>query len=147
MTDLMGSASEEEKHSLPRRPDGKPYRFMLVDDSEFMINNLRRIVAGFQAEVIDSASDGAQAILKYNAMHEKPDLVTMDLTMPNMGGFEAIQGILKSNPKQKIIVVSAMGHKEAIQEAIRGGAKHFVVKPFKRDDVYRVLRSVLGIKG
>lgn len=70
----------------------------------------------------------------------------MDLTMPNMGGLEAIKAILQKEPNQKIVVVSALGHKDSVREAIVAGAKHFIVKPFQRGAVYQVFRQVLGIK-
>lgn len=142
-----GELSESQRHLLPRKEDGTPYRFMIVDDSEFMVNNLRRIVIGFGCEVVETAGDGADAVVRYKSISPKPDIVTMDLTMPNMGGFEAIQRVLEVDKTQRIVVVSAIGAKESVQRAILLGAKHFVVKPFKRDDVYRVFRSVLGVRG
>jgi two-component system chemotaxis response regulator CheY len=141
----MSDLTDSQRRVLPPRPDGKPWQFMIVDDSEFMVNNLKRILLSFGGEVLATAPDGANAILTYNGLTIKPDLITMDITMPKMNGIEATQAILRANAQQKIIVVSALGHKEAVQQAIMTGAKHFVVKPFQRDDVYRVLRAVLNI--
>ncbi len=138
--------NEEQRRILPHKDDGKPYAFMVVDDSEFMINNLKRIILSFEGEIMDTAMDGATAVVRYKNLPAKPDVITMDLTMPKMGGMEAIKMIMAENPAQKIVVVSALGHKEAVRDAIMLGAKHFIVKPFNRDDVYRVLRAVLGLK-
>ena len=138
--------TDEQKHALPKKPDGTPYAIMIVDDSDFMVNNLKRIVLSFEGSVSEIAHDGREAVEKFQAMPEKPDLITMDLTMPRMNGLDAIREIRALHPAQKIIVVSALGQKELIQQAILLGAKHFIVKPFQRQDVYRVVRSVLGIK-
>lgn len=142
----MAELTDEQRHLLPKKEGSKPYTFMIVDDSDFMVNNLKRIILSFEGNVVETASDGLDAVTKYKALAEKPDLVTMDITMPNMGGLDAIKLIMKENKVQKVVVVSALGQKEVVQQAIVLGAKHFVVKPFQRDDVYRVVRSVLGIK-
>lgn len=139
----MSELTEEQRHQLPEKEDKSKYTFMIVDDSEFMVNNLKRIITSFGGEVVMTAANGAAAVLKYQALPVKPDLITMDLTMPNMGGSSAIAMIMKDNPHQRIVVVSALGHKEAIQDAIMKGAKHFIVKPFQRDNVYKIFRAVL----
>lgn len=139
----MNADALELRHVLPRKVDGSPYTFMVVDDSEFMVTNLTRIIASFEAEVVGTAGDGAEAVTLYCGLAAKPDLITMDLTMPRVGGLDAIRLIQKEQPQQKIVVVSALGQKEIVQQAMLLGARHFVVKPFQRDDVYRVFRTVL----
>lgn len=140
------SLTEEQRHVLPKRDGKRPYAFMIVDDSDFMVNQLKRIILSFEAEVVAVAGDGADAVVKFGDLAEKPDIVTMDLTMPKMGGLDAARAILASAPDQKIVVVSALGQKDVVQKAIVLGAKHFVVKPFQRDDIYRVFRQTLGLK-
>lgn len=142
MTDL----TREHRRQLPSKDDGTSYSFMIVDDSEFMVNNLKRILVSFGGRVLVAAADGLQAVVDYESMDPKPDIVTMDITMPKMGGIEAIKEILARNPAQKIVVVSAMGHKDIIRQAIVLGAKYFIVKPFVRDDIYRVVRKILDLK-
>lgn len=142
----MTELSDDQRHVLPLKEGGVKYAFMIVDDSEFMVNNLKRVILGFEGEVLTTAVDGTDAVQKYAALAVKPDLITMDITMPNMTGVEALAAILKMNPAQKIVMVSALGHKEAVQEAIMKGAKHFIVKPFQRNDVYKVVCSVLERK-
>lgn len=136
---------ETLSRTLPLKPDASPYRFMIVDDSEFMLNNLKRIITSFEGEVIEKAEDGQIAVDKYKSMPIKPDLITMDITMPNKNGIEAIKEIMAENKEQKIVCVSALGQKEMVQQAIVAGAKHFIVKPFKRDDVFKVFKAVMGI--
>lgn len=142
----MTELSDEQRHQLPPRADGNKYQIMIVDDSEFMVNNLKRIIVSFNADVCITAADGRIAVDNYKAAETKADLITMDITMPNKNGIEAITEIMAENKEQKIVVVSALGQKEMVQAAIIAGAKHFVVKPFKRGDVYKVFRASLGIK-
>lgn len=143
----MTELSDEQRHQLPHRSDGNKYQFMIVDDSEFMINNLKRIITSFGGEILAQAEDGQIAIDNYKALELKPDLITMDITMPNKNGIEAIKEIRAENGNQLIVCVSALGQKDMVQQAIVAGAKHFVVKPFKRGDVYKVFTALLGIKG
>lgn len=131
------------EEGLPLRLDGRPYAFMVVDDSDFMIKNLRRIIAGLGGDVVATASDGAEAVAAYRALTPKPDLVTMDITMPVLDGLAAARAILGDNARQRIVMVSSMGQKETVREALLIGAKHFVVKPFQPDDLRRVFRFVL----
>lgn len=143
MSLVSESGLDNRTHMLPKKSDGEPYRFFLVDDSDFMLNNLKRIVTGFGGEIAGVALNGLEAIESYKGLAEKPDLITMDLTMPKMGGLDAIQAIKAENPAQKIVVVSALGQQGVIQQALMLGASHFIVKPFKRDDVFRIFGIVL----
>lgn len=130
---------------LPTKPSGEPYTFMIVDDSEPMVINLKRIITSFGGEVVQVAKDGAQALTFYKALAIKPDIVTMDLTMPGTDGLTAISNIMKENPAQKIVVVSSEGSRDKVKAAIMKGAKHFIVKPFMRDDVADAFSGVLGL--
>lgn len=89
-------------------------------------------------EVVAEAQNGADAIEKYKA--EKPDIVTMDITMPEMNGIEALQKIKKIDPSAKVIMCSAMGQQAMVMEAIQSGALDFIVKPFETD---RVIDSIV----
>jgi two-component system chemotaxis response regulator CheY len=139
----MTELTDEQRHLLPRKPDGSKYGFLVVDDSDFMVKNLVRIIQSFEGEIVATAENGADAFLKYRDLRDRIDCVTLDITMPTMDGLEALGLIRKENPDAVVIMVSALGHKEAVQSAILKGAKHFVVKPFQRDNVYKVIRSVL----
>jgi two-component system, chemotaxis family, chemotaxis protein CheY len=96
--------------------------------------------AGF--EVVGEAESGLQAVEKYREL--KPDLVTMDIVMPDMGGIEAVREICKSDPDAKILMCSAMGQQALVVEAIQAGAKDFVVKPFQPSRVLEAVQRVLA---
>ena len=113
-------------------------RIMIVDDAIFMRMKLKDILEKNGYEVVAEAQNGADAIEKYKA--EKPDIVTMDITMPEMNGIEALQGIKKIDPSAKVIMCSAMGQQAMVMEAIQSGALDFIVKPFETD---RVIDSIV----
>jgi two-component system chemotaxis response regulator CheY len=96
--------------------------------------------AGF--EVVGEAESGLQAVEKYREL--KPDLVTMDIVMPDMGGIEAVREICKNDPDAKILMCSAMGQQALVVEAIQAGAKDFVVKPFQPSRVLEAVQRVLA---
>jgi two-component system chemotaxis response regulator CheY len=96
--------------------------------------------AGF--EVVGEAESGVQAVDKYRQL--KPDLVTMDIVMPDMGGIEAVREVCKTDPEAKILMCSAMGQQALVVEAIQAGAKDFVVKPFQPSRVLEAVHRVLG---
>ena len=118
-------------------------KIMIVDDAAMMRTVLRRIFenAGFN-EIIE-APDGLQAVRLYR--HEMPDLVMMDLTMPEMGGLESIRQIMQINSKAMIIVCTALGQKEVVLDAIKNGAKHFLVKPFDPGTVLEKVKLVMNL--
>lgn len=90
--------------------------------------------------VIGEAENGAEAVKKYKEL--KPDIVTMDITMPNMTGIEALKEIIKIDPKAKVIMLSAMGQEAMVKEAILSGAKNFIVKPFTETTLLKVLVQI-----
>jgi len=93
-------------------------------------------------EVVGEAENGRVAIQKYQEL--MPDIVTMDITMPEMEGIEAVKEIRKQHPAAKIIMCSAMGQQGMVVQAIQAGAKDFVVKPFQGDRVLESLKKALG---
>lgn len=116
-------------------------RIMLVDDAQVIRLMLTRILKDAGYEIAGEAGNGAEAIVKYEEV--KPDLVTMDITMPEMSGIDAVKGIIKQDPDAKIIMCSAMGQKSMVLEAIEAGAKNFIIKPFDPEKVIEVVRVVL----
>lgn len=110
---------------------------MIVDDAIFMRMKLKDILEKNGYEVVAEAQNGADAIEKYRA--ERPDIVTMDITMPEMDGIEALKGIKRMDPSAKVIMCSAMGQQAMVMEAIQSGALDFIVKPFETD---RVIDSI-----
>ncbi|BAU28811.1 two-component system chemotaxis response regulator CheY [Aneurinibacillus soli] len=117
-------------------------RVMIVDDASFM----RMMIKGFLTKhgytVAEEAANGLEAVEKYKQVN--PDLVTMDITMPEMDGIEAVKGIRALDPNAKIIMCSAMGQQNMVVQAIQAGARDFIVKPFQEDRVIEAIKKVLG---
>lgn len=106
---------------------------LIVDDAMFMRTVLKNILVKEGYNVVAEASNGVEAIMKFKEF--KPDIVTMDITMPEMDGIVALVEILKIDAKAKVCMVSAMGQQQIIMESVRKGAKDFIVKPFTPSDV------------
>ena len=117
-------------------------RILVVDDAAFMRMMIKDILTKNNFEVVGEAADGVQAIEKY--MDLKPDLVTMDITMPEMDGIAALKAIKEKDPSAMIIMCSAMGQQAMVIDAIQAGAKDFIVKPFQADRVVEAIEKALG---
>ena len=115
---------------------------LLVDDAAFMRMMLKDILVKNGYEVLGEAENGLKAVEKYKELN--PDLVIMDITMPEMDGIEAVKEIKKINPSAAVIMCSAMGQQSMVIEAIQSGAKDFIVKPFQADRIIEAVRKVLG---
>ncbi|WP_226681392.1 response regulator [Sutcliffiella horikoshii] len=115
---------------------------LVVDDAKFMRLTIGNILTKSNHTVIGEAENGKDAVSLYR--DHQPDLVTMDITMPEMNGIEAVREIVKDFPKAKIIMCSAMGQQRLIVEAIEAGAKDFIVKPFDEGRVLEAVKRVLG---
>ena len=116
-------------------------RVLIVDDAAFMRMMIKDILVKNGFEVVGEASNGLEAVKVYQEV--KPDIVTMDITMPEMSGIEAVKAIRKIDPNAKIIMCSAMGQQAMVMEAIQAGARDFIVKPFQSDRVLDALNKVL----
>jgi two-component system chemotaxis response regulator CheY len=117
-------------------------RILVVDDAAFMRMMIKDILTKNGYVVVDEACDGSQAVDKYKEY--KPDLVTMDITMPEMDGIAALKIIKQLDSTAKIIMCSAMGQQAMVIDAIQAGAKDFVVKPFQADRVLEAIKKTLG---
>jgi two-component system chemotaxis response regulator CheY len=117
-------------------------KVLIVDDAAFMRMMIKDILEKNGFEVIGEASNGIKAVELYKV--EKPDVVTMDITMPDMDGIEAVKAIKAFDPAAKIIMCSAMGQQSMVMDAIRAGAKDFIVKPFQADRVLEAIKKVIG---
>ena len=117
-------------------------RLLVVDDALFM----RKLICGVAAEagweVVGEATNGLEAIAMYDRF--RPDLVTMDLVMPEMGGLEALRRIRAQDPEARVVVVTALDQKQALMDSIRDGALDFIVKPFERERVLKLLAKLGG---
>ena len=112
-------------------------KVLIVDDAAFMRMMLKDTLTKNGYEIAGEASDGNEAVEKFKEL--KPDLTTLDITMPNCDGIEALKKIKALDPAAKVIMCSAMGQQAMVMESIKAGAKDFIVKPFQAD---RVLESV-----
>ena len=117
-------------------------RVLIVDDALFMRSMLKDIFIKAGHTVVGEAANGDEAIAKYQEL--KPDLVTMDIVMPQKSGIEALQEIRAQDPDAKIVMCSALGQDALVVEAVQSGAKDFIVKPFKEDRVLDVVHRVCG---
>ena len=117
-------------------------RVLIVDDAAFMRMMIKDILEKNGYEVCGEAPNGLVAVELYNK--EKPDIVTMDITMPDMDGIEAVKNIRATNPDAKIIMCSAMGQQSMVIEAIHNGAKDCIVKPFQNDRVLDAIKRQIG---
>lgn len=113
---------------------------LIVDDAAFMRMAIKNVLTKHGFLVAAEAKDGREGIEKY--IEHKPDIVTMDITMPDMTGIEALKKIREIDPKAKIVMISAMGQENMVKEAILGGAKSFIVKPYKEEHIVQTLLKV-----
>lgn len=117
-------------------------KVLIVDDAAFMRMMIKDILEKNSFEIVGEANNGIVAVDLYKK--EKPDVVTMDITMPDMDGIEAVKQIKAYDPNAKIVMCSAMGQQSMVMEAIRAGAKDFIVKPFQADRVLEAIKKVIG---
>jgi two-component system chemotaxis response regulator CheY len=115
---------------------------LVCDDAIFMRTMISDILSQAGYEVVGEAETGVQAVEKFKDL--KPDLVTMDIVMPDMGGIDAVREIVKIDPDARVLMCSAMGQQALVVEAIQAGAKDFVVKPFQPSRVLEAVQRVLG---
>ena len=115
---------------------------LICDDAAFMRVMIKDILTKNGYEVAGEAENGAKAVEKYN--ETKPDLVMMDITMPEMDGIQALKKIKETDASANIIMCSAMGQQAMVIEAIQSGAKDFIVKPFQAERVLEAVKKVVG---
>ena len=115
---------------------------LICDDAAFMRMMIKDILTKNDYNVVGEAENGQKAVEKYNEL--QPDLVLMDITMPEMDGIQALKAIREADPKAVVIMCSAMGQQAMVIEAIQSGAKDFIVKPFQADRVLEAVQKVLG---
>jgi two-component system chemotaxis response regulator CheY len=115
-------------------------RVLIVDDAAFVRLHIRKILEGNGFDVVGEAIDGFEAIKQYEKL--KPDIVTMDINMPEMDGVQALYEIKKQDPDAKVVMISALGHEVWVKKAMMFGAKGFIVKPFEGEYVLNTLKNV-----
>lgn len=115
---------------------------LICDDAAFMRMMIKDILTKNGYNIAGEAENGANAVEKYNEL--KPDLVLMDITMPEMDGIQALKKIKETDPNASVIMCSAMGQQAMVIESIQSGAKDFIVKPFQADRVLEAVQKVVG---
>ena len=135
----------EQFATMKRSKDGQPIRYLVVDDSVFARKNLARMIETFGGQLAGEAGDGAAAITEYDRTN--PDIVLMDITMPQMEGIEAAERLVQKHPEARVVMVSSVGYQENIVAALQRGARHFVQKPVKPEVLYEVIKYVMGEDG
>lgn len=115
-------------------------KVLIVDDAMFMRTSIKLILEKAGYQVVGEAENGEEGVRLYKEL--KPDLVTMDITMPIMSSIEALRAIRAFDPQARVIMVSAMGQEAMVREAVMYGAKTFIVKPFKEDTILQILSKI-----
>ena len=120
---------------------GKPFKVLIVDDSAFVVKQLQQIFVSEQYNVVGTAENGEEGVLMYKEY--KPDLVTMDITMPKMDGITALTKIIEYDKNAKVVMVSALGKEDMVKKALLAGAKNYITKPLDRKKVLERIKMVL----
>jgi len=126
------------------KPEGTPYRVLIVDDSMFVAKQLNQILTSEGYQVVATAGDGLEGYEKYKELFPNLDIVTMDITMPKMDGLSALQKIMEFDKNARVIMISALGKQDLVKQALVAGAKNYIVKPLDRKKVLERFLSVVG---
>ncbi|MCL2601948.1 MAG: response regulator [Treponema sp.] len=135
-----------DKSPAGKKPDGTPYRVLVVDDSMFIAKQLGQIFTSEGFEVAATAADGAQGVDKYKELHPTVDIVTMDITMPVMDGVSALEKILEFDKNACVVMVSALGKEDIVKKSLLMGAKSYIVKPLDRKKVLERVAQILATR-
>jgi len=114
---------------------------LIVDDSRTSRRMLRNVLEGLGHTIVDEAVNGEDGFIKFKEI--KPDLVTLDITMPKLDGIEALQLIKKHDPEANVVMITAAGQREKMIQAVKYGAAEFIVKPYEKEEVEKVLKKIL----
>jgi two-component system chemotaxis response regulator CheY len=134
-----------DENGLPtgRKIGGGNVKVLIIDDSQFTIKHLSQIFMSRDFEIIGTADNGKVGVDLFKQLHDKTDIVTLDITMPEMNGLEALREIKAVDQNAVVIMVTAIGTAEAVKEAIKLGAKGYIVKPLDREKVIDRIGQIL----
>lgn len=130
--------------SLGDRGDGTFTKVLIVDDSVFVIKQLKQILQSEKFDVVGEALDGQQGIDMYKKFHPNVDIVTLDITMPKMDGITTLEKIMEFDKDAKVIMISALGKEDLVKKSLMIGAKNFVIKPLDRNKVLKRIDSIIN---
>ncbi len=133
----------EDNVPAGRKSDGTKSRVLIIDDSIFVVKQIKKILEAEDFEIIDIAEDGQIGIEKYKQHYPNIDIVTMDITMPKMDGISSLEKIIEFDNNAKVIIISALGKEDLVKKALLSGAKNYIVKPLDRIKVIERIISVL----
>ncbi len=119
-----------------------PLMFLIVDDSVFTVKQLTQIFTSEGFNIIDTAADGEEAVIKYKNHYPNIDIVTLDITMPKMDGITCLSNIMEFDKNARVIMISALGKEQLVKDCLIKGAKTFIVKPLDRAKVLQRVMSV-----
>lgn len=139
----MGIIFDENGLPTGKKPTGGNVRVLIIDDSQFIIKHLSQIFMSRDFEIVGTADNGKAGLELYKKLAPEVDLVTLDITMPEMDGLEALKAIKEVDPNAVVIMVTAIGTAESVKEAIKLGAKGYIVKPLDREKVIERIGQIL----
>jgi two-component system chemotaxis response regulator CheY len=116
-------------------------KVLIVDDAAFMRMSINQMLTNSGYEVVGEAVNGKDAILKFKEL--QPDIITMDITMPDMDGIQAVRAIMAIDPNAKVLMISAMGQQTMVLDAMKAGAKNFIVKPFQKERLLEAFQNII----
>ena len=127
-----------------KKSDGTKYKVLIIDDSIFVVKQIKKILEAEDFEIIDVAEDGQIGFEKYKKYYPNIDIVTMDITMPKLDGISSLEKIIEFDRNAKVIIISALGKEDLVKKALLSGAKNYIVKPLDRVKVIERIISVLN---
>lgn len=139
---ILGSLKVEKRVTPPFTSERQPMKLMIVDDSSIMRKAIEKYLSGNGIEIVGTAGDGKQALELFKTA--RPDIVTLDITMPEMDGLQCLEELLKIDPNVKVMVVSALKDEATALEALKKGARSFLGKPFTPESIKEAFDQVVA---
>ncbi len=133
----------EDGYPTGKKSNGEKYKVLIIDDSQFIVKQISQIFMSRDFEIAGTANNGKEGVEMFKAKKSGIDFITLDITMPEMDGLEALKLIREADPNVVVIMITALGTAEAVKEAIKLGAKGYIVKPLDREKVLERVGQIL----